>query len=115
VTLDESEYTVTLPVGPSAGYGRLRFVSSPIGTPPFAPPVDPPVELPGAEPIRITYDAGYVTNPPQSTGEIPMDLQQAMLLLIGEFYAQRSLAVIGTSTVPAIVQATAIFQNYRPY
>lgn len=118
VVLDPADYLVTLPSGPYAGYGRLRFGSSVAATllpsQPLAPP-QPPIELPGIEPIRITYTAGYVKGPPTPSGDVPIDLQQACLLLVGEFYKQRSLSVQGTSTTPAIMQAHTTFRNYRPY
>jgi uncharacterized phiE125 gp8 family phage protein len=117
VALDTSAYEVSLPTGPTAGYGILRFthgVGAAARIPPPPPVIEPPIELPGVEPIRITYTAGFVTGPPPE-GDIPADLKHAMLLLIGELYKRRTLSVEGTSTIPAVIQARDICLAYRPY
>lgn len=111
VVLDASAYEVSIPRGPSAGFGIVRFTAA---APIQRAPPEPPAELPGIEPIRITYTAGYVTGPPPE-GEIPGDLQHAMLLVIGELYKRRTLSVEGTSTIPAVIQARDICLGYRPY
>lgn len=113
VELTDADYQVSLPSGPDAGYGRLRLSEEVLSGLPRAPP-EPPIALPGSEPIRITYEAGYVTHPPPA-GEVPIDLQHAMLLWIGEAYKTRTLSVQGTSTIPALIQADTIYRNFRPY
>jgi hypothetical protein len=48
-----------------------------------------------------------------SSADVPIELDQARLLLIGELYKSRSESVVGAS--PAIRNAERIWLEYRVY
>jgi uncharacterized phiE125 gp8 family phage protein len=59
--------------------------------------------------VRITYTAGYAAD------EIPPELDQAMLLLIGHFYANREAVVAGSAaqTAELPLGVEALIAPYR--
>jgi len=64
-----------------------------------------------AEAVRIRFTAGYPTS--DGVVEIPEDLDQARLLLIGEAYKHRSeSAALNT---PGLIRAKDIFLEYRAW
>lgn len=54
-----------------------------------------PVALPVSQSVAIEYVAGY-----GDASDVPSRVKQAMLLLIGHWYENRELEVIGTTTSP---------------
>ncbi len=60
-------------------------------------------------PIEIIFTCGYGT----SAASVPMMLRHAMLLLIGNWYEERQIAVVGKliSTIPWAIEA--LIANYR--
>lgn len=100
-----TDYDVAIPSGPTAARAALIF---PVALTTPTPPV-------GLETIRVRYRAGYVTGSPEQI-DVPFDLQQGMLLVIGELYKQRSMSVSGLSvSAPAVISAYAIFDSFRLY
>lgn len=105
-TLGEDAYQVSAPFGPTCRKGVI------------APAVDtiwPTASYQALDPVTVTYRCGYVDGGSPETANVPEDLQQGALLLIGEMYKQRSESVIGfgTSVNPALIRARDIFREYR--
>lgn len=66
--------------------------------------------------VTIRFSAGYPESGSPLASVVPVDLQQAALLIIGEMYKQRSESVIGGGSVsPAVIRAMDIFQEYRVF
>lgn len=66
---------------------------------------------PGADPIVITFIAGYG----DAAANVPDPIKQAMLLLIGHWYNNREETVIGVSAAQLPVAAEALLNPYRWY
>jgi uncharacterized phiE125 gp8 family phage protein len=99
-------YIVSRPSGPTAGKAVIR---------PAYDQLWPTIRY-QPDAVTVTYRAGYPEiGSPATSCDIPEDLQHARLLLIGELYKQRSLSVHAFNQNPAIVQADAIFREYRAY
>lgn len=64
--------------------------------------------------VRITYEAGYESLTVGGLANIPEELNEARLLIIGEMYKQRSESV-HMSQSPAMVRARDIFFGYRVF
>lgn len=69
--------------------------------------------------VRVTYRAGYlVVNPEVSPivedPDVPEEITQGMLLLIGELYKQRSESV-PTTLSPAVIRAKDLWATYKVY
>lgn len=62
--------------------GRLRFKAA---------SDFPAVELAEAEAITVTYRCGFGDNP----SDVPAEIRQSLLLLVGHFYAHREQVILG--------------------
>lgn len=72
----------------------------------------PPVVLSPSRPINIRFDAGFGTDP----SSVPAPITQAMLLLIGHWYANRESVIIGrtaTATVMVADTVDALLTRYK--
>jgi uncharacterized phiE125 gp8 family phage protein len=99
------EVQVVAPTGPKAGKGRIY---------PGAGASWPSTLSNLREAVRIRFTAGYqLTEGSPSSADVPIELDQARLLLIGELYKSRSESVVGAS--PAIRNAERIWLEYRVY
>lgn len=105
LTGSPAQFLVSAPTGPRAVRGR---VSPLYGT------VWPTTRM-QLDAVTVTYTAGYpdVGSPPLP--DIPAEIQQGMLLVIGELYKQRSESVEAHFTTRAILSAEALFGGYRVY
>ncbi len=66
-----------------------------------------------AEPMIITYRAGYVDNSGSPTeGEVPAPIKNALLLMIGDAYANRESTVTGT-IVAKLPTVEALLMPYQ--
>lgn len=65
--------------------------------------------------VTVTFRAGFGANGSPETAEVPEDIKQGILLLIGELYKQRSESVIGPGVAPAVVRAQSFWHPYRVY
>lgn len=63
--------------------------------------------------VTVTFTCGYPLV--DNIADVPADITHARLLLLGELYKQRSLSVHAFNQNPAIVQADAIWREYRSY
>lgn len=61
-----------------------------------------------ADAVAITYTAGY-----GPAGQVPRPIRQAILLLVGEMYARREDAVVGTIVAAAHLGAERLLAPYR--
>jgi uncharacterized phiE125 gp8 family phage protein len=100
-------YETSLPTGPKAGRGRVS---------PSYGMVWPTTRLQMAA-VTVTYRAGYVDGGSPETADVPDDLVQGMLLVIGEMYKQRSESVMGSGITvnPAIQRARDLWVPYRVF
>ncbi|MGE0653088.1 MAG: head-tail connector protein [Alphaproteobacteria bacterium] len=60
--------------------------------------------------IRIEADAGYA-----NVGDVPDDIKQALLLLIGHWYANRQEVVTGTIAVQLPMAVETLLSRHRRY
>lgn len=58
-----------------------------------------------AEGVRIRYEAGYDT--------LPTSIHQALLLLIGHWYANRETVVLGSTAIELPMATEALLQPFR--
>lgn len=66
--------------------------------------------------VTVTFTCGYpLTATSPQVADVPADITHGRLLMIGELYKQRSLSVHAFNQNPAIVQADAIWREYRSY
>lgn len=93
-----TNYLVSTPSGPKAGMARV--------TPAYG------VVWPSARcqvnAVTVTFTAGYPED------QIPGDILQGMLLVIGEMYTRRAESVDGVVT-PAVMRARDLWLPYRVY
>lgn len=67
-----------------------------------------------AEAVRIRYVAGYpVTGGEEPVSTVPVAIKQAILLLIGHWYANRETVVTGTITAQVPFAVEALLSTYR--
>lgn len=64
---------------------------------------------PGADPIVITFKAGYG----DAAAAVPGQIKQAILLLIGHWYGQREGVLIGVAASPLPLAVEALLNPYR--
>lgn len=64
--------------------------------------------------VSVTFTCGYPLND-QQVADVPEDITHGRLLMLGELYKQRSLSVHAFNQNPAIVQADAIWKEYRSW
>ena len=113
-TASGSGATVVTPGGPSTlagGFGTLATVAATaydLSTLSIVPTVTVS-ELPsGAQTLRVEYSAGYG----DAAADVPQALRQAILLLVGHWYAQREAAATANmAEVPYAVRA--LCDGYR--
>jgi uncharacterized phiE125 gp8 family phage protein len=97
------EVQVVAPTGPKAGKGRIY---------PGAGASWPSTLSNLREAVRIRFTAGYpLTEGSPASADVPIELDQARLLVIGEYYKSRSESVVGT--VPAMRLAKSTWERYR--
>ena len=65
--------------------------------------------------VVVTYDAGYVDEASPTQAQIPEDIQQGQLIVIGELYKQRSESVHAGNQNPALIRARDLWMPYRVY
>jgi uncharacterized phiE125 gp8 family phage protein len=97
-----AEFFVETPEGPRARPGRI--------TPLYNASWPTPRSFMGA--VRVTFEAGYPVV--DGYASIPDEITQARLLMIGEFYKQRSESV-HTSQSAAMVRARDLLSGYKVY
>lgn len=99
------EVQVVAPTGPKAGKGRIY---------PAAGASWPSTLSNLREAVRVRFTAGYpLTEGSPASADVPIELDQARLLMIGELYKSRSESVVGTSA--AMRRAEQIWLEYRVY
>jgi uncharacterized phiE125 gp8 family phage protein len=101
-----TDYLVTAPSGPMAGPGAVVLM----------PDTSWPSTRTQPDAVKVQYSCGYlaVDGSPADL-EIPADLVHGMLLVIGEFYKQRSESVQGISSSRAFRTAVDLWDGYRVY
>lgn len=106
LTGSPADFTVIAPNGPNPKRGEIY---------PLYDETWPSVRLvPDA--VTVTFTCGYpltVTSP--QVASVPEDITHGRLLMLGELYKQRSLSVHAFNQNPAIVQAEAIWKEYRVF
>ena len=95
-TLSASTYQVIAPASPTAQRARIL---------PAAGTLWPTTEADVAAPVRVAYRAGYT-----SASEVPAALRAAVLLILGDLYANREAA-----SVAKIVAQPAVERLLAPY
>lgn len=65
--------------------------------------------------VVVTYDTGYVDAASPSQAEIPEDIQQGQLLVIGELYKQRSESVHAHNQASALIRARDLWLLHRVF
>jgi uncharacterized phiE125 gp8 family phage protein len=99
------EVQVVAPTGPKAGKGRIY---------PAAGASWPSTLSNLREAVRIRFTAGYpLTEGSPASADVPEDIDQGRLLLIGEMFKNRSESVSGLD--PAFIRAKDIWLEYRVY
>lgn len=67
--------------------------------------------------VTVTFTAGYAKDdsqsPPDYTANVPVDLKQALFLILGHWYENREESVIGTTTAKLPLGAKSIIERYR--
>lgn len=98
-----AEYEFTIPSGPKAGRATLR---------PLLNTAWPATRIQlGA--VVVEYQAGYALS--GVVANIPEDILQGRLQLIGEMYKQRSESVHAFNQNPSLIRARDIFKRYTLY
>lgn len=97
-TWDSSNYTVTIPEGPKGGKAWLRPIPSALFPNTYARP----------DAVEIKFEAGYGA----AASDVPGGLRQAMLLLLGELFIRREIAVVGTIVNNAPIGAVNLALGY---
>jgi len=64
---------------------------------------------PGADPIVITFIAGYG----DAAADVPQEIVQAILLMIGHWYNNREATIIGVSAITLPLAVDALLGPYR--
>lgn len=90
-------YDVSAPSGPFATSARLRPTYGTCW----------PVARCQMDAVQVNFTAGY------ADGEIPADILHGMLLVVGEFYKQRSESVHAMNQNPALIRAVDLWLPYR--
>ena len=70
-----------------------------------------PVTLSYYDSVTITFVAGYGDDPE----DVPQDIRQAILLLLGHFYENRSDEVTGTIVSSHVLRSQDLLKPYRIY
>jgi uncharacterized phiE125 gp8 family phage protein len=96
-------FWMSAPLGPRAPKGRLRPL---YGTWWPATRCQP-------DAVRVTYTGGYPLVGSPEVSEIPEDITQGRLLVIGELYKQRSESVHTFNQNPALIRARSLWLEYR--
>lgn len=93
-TLAPATYAVDAPAGPHAGFGKLRQAYGATW----------PTPRDEANAVRVAFTAGYAT--------VPGALRAALLLVLGELYANREAAIAGAVIAdnPAVARLLAPFR-----
>lgn len=66
------------------------------------------------EAVRVRFVCGYPMVGSPEVVDVPIDIDQGRLLLIGEMYKQRSDSMPSAMS-PALIRATDIWKEYRAY
>ncbi len=64
---------------------------------------------PGADPIVITWKTGYG----DAVTDVPAQVKQAILLLIGHWYSQREAVLVGVSSAPLPMAVDLLLNEFR--
>jgi len=108
-TLDPTTYDVDIPIGPRAGYARIR---------PLPRQHWPETQRGKMDAVRVRFTCGYfiASSPPTSPPDIavPEDLRHAMLMILAELYKQRSDSM-PTGNTPAVLRSRDLWSSYRVY
>jgi uncharacterized phiE125 gp8 family phage protein len=96
-TVDADDYRVVMPAGPDAQRGRIAAVSG-------WPGIDPTIP----DPVRVQFRCGYA-----SVSAVPRALRAAVLLALGDLYANREAASIATvKDQPAFARLVAPYRLF---
>ncbi len=101
-----TDYVVSAPVGPRAKPGRIAPAYGTVW----------PTTRCQMDAVTVEYRAGYVlpgTSP--ETADVPDEILQGQLLVVGELYKQRSLSVQAPNNTPAVIAAERLWHGYRAY
>lgn len=100
-----SAYKVSRPVGPNAQKARIQPVYNT-----FWPTTR--VEM---DAVRVTFRAGYVKNTSPLEPDVPQDIIEGMLRMMGELYKHRSetYPMVAGQVAPAIIRAHDLWLPYR--
>lgn len=104
-TLDAADYQVSAPKGPRAGRGRIRPAYGKTW----------PSTRAQMDAVTVTFEAGYESVGSPASPDVPDDIIQGMLLVVGELYKQRSESVHAFNQNPALIRARDIWLGYRVY
>jgi uncharacterized phiE125 gp8 family phage protein len=104
-TLSAAVYQVGTPYGTTRG--TIALISGQLW---------PSVQASTTNAVTVTFRAGFAQIGSPEVAEVPEDITQGMLLVIGELYKQRSESVIGSSVQSAVLRAQRDFWHpYRVY
>jgi uncharacterized phiE125 gp8 family phage protein len=65
--------------------------------------------------VRVHFTAGYPLVGSPAVADVPDDITQGRLLVIGELYKQRSESVHAFNQNPAVIRAQGIWDGYKAY
>lgn len=94
-------YDLSLPSGPKPKRASLRPVYD----------TEWPTTRSQRDAVRVTVDAGFSVEDEEHM--IPEDILHGMLLVVGEFYKQRSESVHAFNQNPALIRARDMWLDYR--
>ena len=104
-TLATSAYETSIPSGPTAARGRIHPVYGTCW----------PQTRCQRDSVRVTFTAGYPLDDESDFATVPEDINQGRLLVIGEFYKQRSESVHAFNQNPALIRARDLWLGYRVF
>ena len=104
-TLDTSNYSLTVTGRDRNEKGRIELAYG----------ASWPSSRLGQGSVTVTYRCGYVDGSSPAEAEVPEDILQGMLLLIGELYKQRSESVQSPNNTHAVIRARQFFASCRVY
>lgn len=99
------EYNVRTPAGPHAVHGTIW---------PLYDATWPETRT-QPDAVVITFRCGYALAGSPAVADIPEDILDGRLLMIGELYKQRSESVHAFNQNPAIIRARDLWGGYRVY
>ena len=101
-----TEFQIVTPSGPTAKRGYIK---------PLADETWPSTEVGNTAAVRIRFICGYPLVGSPALADVPQDIDQGRLLVIGEMYKQRSESVHAFNQAPALISARSLWSGYRAY